>query len=107
MPDNDEFRVPPDLTAQPFICPNCRSSNCRGLAFVDPSWTFGIGSPSKSPWDFVFQLRVCGDCGATIPAHLAERWEGMTVEEAEEKWKRVYRDHPYNAEPAGMVLSKG
>ncbi len=24
MSDNDEFRVPPDLTAQPFICPNCR-----------------------------------------------------------------------------------
>ena len=79
MSDNDEFRVPPDLTAQPFICPNCQSSNCSGLAFVDPAWTFGIGSPSDSPWDFVFQLRFCGECGATIPAHLAERWEGMTV----------------------------
>ena len=40
------------------------------------------------------------------PAHLAERWEGMTVEEAEEEWKRVYRDHPYDANPAGMVLGK-
>ena len=30
MSDNDEFRVPPDLTAQPFICPNCQSSDCRG-----------------------------------------------------------------------------
>ncbi len=78
MSDNGDFRVPPDLTAQPFICPNCRSTKCRGQAFVDPGWTFGIGNPSESPWDFVFQLRFCGECGATIPAHLAERWEGMT-----------------------------
>ena len=85
MSDNEEFRVPPDLTAQPFICPNCQSTNCSGLAFVDPAWTFGIGSPSESPWDFAFQLRFCGECGATIPAHLAERWEGMTVGEAEEE----------------------
>ena len=26
MSDNDEFRVPPDLTAQPVVCPNCQSS---------------------------------------------------------------------------------
>ena len=32
MSDNDEFRVPPDLTAQPFICPNCRSTNCIEIA---------------------------------------------------------------------------
>ncbi len=106
MSDNDEFRVPPDLTAQPFICPNCQSSSCSGLAFVDPGWTFGIGSPSGSPWDFVFQLRFCGECGATIPAHLAERWEDMTVVEAEEEWGRVYRDHRYDANSAGMVLGK-
>ncbi len=104
MSDNEEFRVPPDLTAQPFICPNCQSSNCSGLAFVDPAWTFGIGSPSGSPWDFVMQLRFCGECGASIPAHLAERWEGMTVDEAEEEWECKYRDHSYDANPAGMVL---
>ncbi len=27
MSDIDEFRVPPDLTAQPVVCPNCQSSN--------------------------------------------------------------------------------
>ncbi len=62
---------------------------------------------SESPWDFVFQLRFCGECGAVIPAHLAERWEGMTLEEAEEEWARLYRDRPYDANPAGMVLAKG
>ncbi len=102
MSDNGEYRVPPDLTAQPFICPNCRSSDCSGLAFVDPPCTF-----SGSPWDSVFQLRFCGECGATIPAHLAERWEGMTVEEAEKEWERLYRDRPYDANPSGMVLGKG
>ncbi len=54
----------------------------------------------RFPTTFLRRMR------ATIPAHLAERWEGMTVEEAEEKWKRVYRDHPYDANPAGMVLGK-
>ena len=107
MSDNGEFRVPPDLTAQPFICPNCRSPNCSGLAFVDPPWTFGLGRPSGSPWNFVFQLRFCRDCRATIPAHLAERWEGMTVKEAKEEWERLYRDHRCDVNPAGMVLGKG
>jgi hypothetical protein len=31
----------------------------------------------------------------------------MTVEEAEEKWERLYRDRPYDANPSGMVLGKG
>ena len=107
MSDKVDLRIPSDLTAQPFLCPDCRSKNCSGFAFVDPAWTFGIGEPSKSPWEFVFQLCFCADCGATLPAHLAERWEGRTVEEAVREWEEKYRDHPYDANIAGSVTRAG
>ncbi|MEE8241378.1 MAG: hypothetical protein V3R16_08915 [Nitrospirales bacterium] len=93
MSDNGEFRVPPDLTAQPFICPNCGSSKCSGLMFVNPEPLSDSDESTWSPWNAVQQLHTCGECGTAIPAHLAERWEGMTVEEAKEEWARIYRDH--------------
>jgi hypothetical protein len=103
MSDNVVFHVLPDVTAQPFFCPNCRSRNCRGFAFVDPPWTFGVGRPSNSPWDYVLQRCFCGDCSATIPAHLAERWEGRTEEDAIHEWKNVFRDRANDGSPAAAV----
>ena len=38
--------------------------------------------PSDHAWDPVFELRHCADCGATTPAHLAERWGNVDVAEA-------------------------
>ena len=106
MSDNGEFRVPPDLTAQPFICPNCGSSKCSGFVFVNPKPLSSSNEQTWSLWSMVQQVLTCGECEATIPAHLAERWEGMTVEEAKEEWARVYRDHRYDVTPAGKVSGK-
>ena len=105
MSDNDEFRVPPDLTAQPFVCPNCGSSKCSRWAFISPVPFDDSDERAFSLWNVVQQTRTCGECGTAIPAHLAERWEGMTVEEAEEEWVRFYRDEPRGGPPAGKDWS--
>ncbi len=44
------------------------------------------------PWRGVLQIITCGDCGRDVPAHLAERWNGLTVDEARRDWLAVYRD---------------
>ena len=107
MSDNDDFRVPPDLTAQGFVCPQCGSSESSGIMFVSPEPLSASNERTWSLWSVVQQIRTCGQCGTAIPAHLAERWEGMTVEEAKEEWVRLYRDEPRGGHPAGMVWSKG
>ena len=42
---------------------------------------------SDHPWDPVFELRHCAACGATTPAHLAERWTKIDVAEARRQWE--------------------
>ncbi len=101
MSDDDEYFIPPDLTAQPFFCPNCRSRNCGGFAFVSPQ-PFRVGRPF-SPWQVVQQICFCADCDATIPAHLAGRWQGATEEDVIHEWENIYRDRAYDASPAGGV----
>ncbi len=39
----------------------------------------------------VLQTFDCAECFNTIPAHLAQRWEGMTIEEAQQEWADVFR----------------
>lgn len=36
--------------------------------------------------------RVCASCNLEIPMHLAERWGGISVEDAKKEWREVYRD---------------
>lgn len=43
------------------------------------------------PWMEILQSHTCADCGWEIPAHLAERWSGITYEEAQTEWREVYK----------------
>lgn len=47
--------------------------------------------PSDHAWDPVFELRHCADCGATTPAHLAERWGQLNVVEARNHWESTFQ----------------
>jgi hypothetical protein len=50
------------------------------------------------PWAGVLQEIRCGVCGFWIPAHLAERWAGLSVPEARLEWRNQYRDWPESHE---------
>lgn len=65
-----------------FLCPECGSQ---------------LGKPatrSKASKRGAGMRRafICADCQFEIPAHLAERWGGVSVEDARHEWREVYRD---------------
>lgn len=68
-----------------FICPECGSREAREILCVD------YEKETDDPWTAVLQVLVCAQCRCGIPAHLAERWDGMTVEAAQKEWRDVYR----------------
>lgn len=68
-----------------FVCPECGSRRVAGIALVQPA-----GS-ATDPWSPVLQTARCASCRREIPAHLAERWGGISVEEAGREWREVYR----------------
>jgi len=39
---------------------------------------------------------TCNQYGSDIPAHLAERWNGISVEDARKAWIEKYRDSGTN-----------
>jgi hypothetical protein len=45
----------------------------------------------RDPWSHVLQVIECGECHEGIPAHLAERWDNQSPEEARREWHDVYR----------------
>ena len=47
---------------------------------------------NKDPWSNVLQIMTCGKCQSQIPAHLGERWDGLSVDDAKKEWKKVYRE---------------
>ncbi|EEF59028.1 hypothetical protein, partial [Pedosphaera parvula] len=44
------------------------------------------------PWSHILQRIDCRQCRSTIPAHLAERWNNLTIEAAQKEWREIYRD---------------
>ena len=74
---------------QPFICPECGSTEASIVAML--SIRLDIKNPSKDPWNGVLQTISCAQCHFVIPAHIAERWDNMSVEEAQQEWKTDYR----------------
>src|SRR5689334_9943459 len=62
---------------QPFICPNCGGSGETTTLCVSTAYD------PKKPETAVLQYITCAGCGANIPAHLGQRWDGMSEEEAE------------------------
>ncbi len=72
-----------------FICPECGSQE-HGRGMLGKAIRRGSG-PRR---DY-----ICVECGFAIPAHLAERWGGLSIEEARREWRLVYRNVA-NAHPA-------
>ncbi len=83
-----------------FLCPQCGSD-----AEANYRTTLSVAIvPPDHPWDPVFELRHCDSCGATAPAHLAERWGGIDAAEARRQWQTTFRDsnpfQPFHWRPA-------
>jgi len=70
-----------------FVCPACGSTN---EANMRTTLSVPVVPPDHA-WDPVFELRHCADCGATTPAHLAERWGNLDVAEAERQWRSSFQ----------------
>lgn len=99
-------------TKQPFLCPECGSTN-EGFTFhvspmtpvdEDGNWISKWDDDGNiiDPWLSVYCNKHCADCNFIIPEHLALRWDEMTPEAARQEWQRVYRsganlyiDHEY------------
>ena len=69
-----------------FICPECGSTEAGSQAMVSPLFDAG------DPWSSVLQIIACAKCDFIIPAHLGERWDQISIEEAQQSWKNDYRD---------------
>ena len=68
-----------------FICPECNSKEYKSHLYVST-----ISDPND-PWSNILQLYECSKCENYIPAHLAERWEGISVEKAKKDWINIYK----------------
>ena len=75
-------------TRQTFLCPACGGTEPGTSVEINRAFE----ADSDDPWDGVLSAIECGRCGALVPAHVAERWDGMTVKEAREEWRR-FQDH--------------
>ena len=68
-----------------FVCPECGSRDAELAVMVEPVFR------EDDPWSGVMQWITCDSCSREIPAHLGERWGGISVEEAGKEWREVYR----------------
>jgi len=66
-----------------FICPECGSTTPAYEAMVSRNLD------PDDPWSFVLQTITCGECNTEIPAHLAERWGGISLEDARSQWRDI------------------
>jgi GTP diphosphokinase / guanosine-3',5'-bis(diphosphate) 3'-diphosphatase len=80
-----EGKHPTEGSKGAFICPECSSTKVRQVMEVTTAF-----DPAH-PWSGVLGRIVCDGCGSTIPAHLGERWDGLSIEEAQDQWRKVYR----------------
>lgn len=70
-----------------FICPDCGSTNegDRVLLSKEPMIN------EKNPWSNVLEQISCEDCKSIIPAHVAERWDNMSIDAAKKEWVSLYK----------------
>jgi|TARA_Y100000310_G_scaffold320504_1_gene377025 hypothetical protein len=72
-----------------FICPECGSKDAKtGMCISKPQPTTG---KNFDPWQVVTQQSECASCKMIIPDHLGDRWDKMSIEEAQKEWKKNYR----------------
>ena len=73
-----------------FICPECGSKEAGYETMVSMEEPTPNNS-NKDPWDSVLQQVECSSCGSIIPAHIANLWDNISIEEAKEEWNKLYK----------------
>ena len=68
-----------------FICSECGSLEASLHTMVSPI------PDADDAWSDILQTMTCAGCGFDIPAHLAERWDGITIEQAQQEWRKIYK----------------
>ena len=63
-----------------FICPNCSSTKYKSHLYVST-----MPDPDD-PWSNILQQLECAKCENFIPAHLGERWNNITIQDAKDEW---------------------
>ncbi len=66
----------------PFVCPECGSRQPEPTPAQD----------DQQPEDVIGRRYTCANCQSQIPVHLAQRWGGISIEDAKKEWREVYRD---------------
>jgi len=72
--------------ANAFLCPECGSEDITDVLQSCVSTVV-----SDEPSSGVLQWDTCGQCHTRIPAHISERWDGLTIDQAKREWQEVYR----------------
>lgn len=67
-----------------FICPHCGSDKSDIAICVSREYN------EDDVWSAILQFISCSECQYNIPTHLAERWNGLSVEEAKTQWREIY-----------------
>lgn len=67
-----------------FVCPECGGRESHEAAEVETVFK------ESDPWSGVLGICRCARCGAVVPAHLAELWDGVSAEEARKEWVERY-----------------
>jgi hypothetical protein len=83
-----------------FICPECGSTEASSLLMV--STTFD----PRDPWSSVLQRITCAKCDYVIPAHLGERWNNISIEDAQQEWQKEYRETAWKSDTEDVTIKK-
>jgi len=70
-----------------FICIECGSKREGESLMMEKIQ----GNNSNDPWSLVLQQIECLDCKSILPTHLAERWNGVSFEEAKDERLKKYK----------------
>ena len=84
--NNDDRLI---LMSDEFICPECGSKEAGNHMMV--SREPPTEKNKKDPWASILQQTECASCKNIIPDHLGDRWDNMSIEEAQKEWKETYR----------------
>ena len=87
----DEFDFSEDEMAKEFICPECGSKEEPEELFISKGPPSNSSSKNSGPWDSVLQQMKCVSCHMIIPAHLGQRWNDLSLEQALKQWKDLYK----------------
>jgi hypothetical protein len=74
------------IQAETFLCPECGSLNAAIVQMIETV------PDDADPWSGILKTVSCSDCNSIIPAHLAERWDRITIDEARCEWRKIYRN---------------